>query len=460
MACKVILWNVLVFFFSQTVFICPGVFAASTPLTSDNGHLQPAISVADAQQKTNTEPAVVVPPTQDPEKPLSLPSPNAVIEKYNPNAIKVTPFSIHMDLAPELDSNRYLSVTVDQNGNATVIWTPNDNGKTEQCSGKFDPKTHQILIQDPTNVIGSVRLSFQELAHTGKYLLNSLEVVYKGGTVSTDDNGMSYGVLPHTETYTFNSDGLIQTRKSHMALGNDTWDDQTSYQYVRAGGKMKVASVTSYQDVVENGKSEHFASKDFFHYDAHGQQVAEVWAYSYIDSNGQWKCRAGYETVVSANTRIRVSADGLPVGFLDRVTSWSSSVIIDPVAKLRSTDYKRLPNGSYEYTVEEVKNAKGVFQPKMTLQFNADGSIKMTWIVQGKADILSGEHNDIPVKPSQNVNGYNVSYGSVNNQYGLIFEKYVPTVQVVVNYPAQKQVTLDGKIYNVQIDAQGIVTLT
>ena len=74
-----------------------------------------------------------------------------------------------------------------------------------------------------------------------------------------------------------------------------------------------------------------------------------------------------------------------------------------------------------------VTNSAGVYEAKMVVQYkkDADHTLKMIWIVQGKADILSNEHNDIPLVPNQTVKGFNVTYASTNGVYGLIFDNSV-----------------------------------
>ena len=109
-----------------------------------------------------------------------------------------------------------------------------------------------------------------------------------------------------------------------------------------------------------------------------------------------------------------------------------------------------------------VTNSAGVYEAKMVVQYkkDADHTLKMIWIVQGKADILSNEHNDIPLVPNQTVKGFSVTYASTNGVYGLIFDNSVsPWNRVVVDYPAMKTVELGGVTYKISINNKGILSL-
>ena len=56
------------------------------------------------------------------------------------------------------------------------------------------------------------------------------------------------------------------------------------------------------------------------------------------------------------------------------------------------------------------------------------------------------------------MNGYTVYYGENGSSYGLVFSK-AGTTPVVVDYPAQNTVMLNGKNYVVHINSAGAIVL-
>ena len=426
-------------------------------LLSGGDREQTVITLAAANQRAAVS-AQQLPPVQNPGNVLVPPTPLPMPVSPMPDrpVIRVIPFSVTRPLFPESDQNQTLSVSVDRNGNATVRWTAPSTNQTVTYQGLFDPKTQKIVIQSSTGVISQVQVSFQKIPGN-MYALSVFEVVYRGGNISTDSAGIASSVLPHIEKYTYSPDGFLQTRESHFNAGDGSYNYMTSYGYGWVGNKKLLQSVSYNDTVLSNGVLTRFSGKKFFNYDSNGNRTVSVWAYTYIDAAGHWKCRAGYElTDKQADTRTSVTVEGLALTVYASITSWRSYPLISGFAVTRRIDYKKLPDGSYRYYVDEVKNAAGVFVPKMVAE-RTSGQIVKTWIIQGKADILSTEHDDILVKPSQDVNGYHVFYGSRNNQYGLIFEK--AAVRISIDYPTQKTVTLDGKIYDITIDALGVVIL-
>ncbi len=116
-----------------------------------------------------------------------------------------------------------------------------------------------------------------------------------------------------------------------------------------------------------------------------------------------------------------------------------------------------------QFEITYVKNSAGVF---------VAGDVYSPYgryIVQGKPDILSGESDDILCRGGQ-FNGYNIHYGSTYSgvqRYGLIFSKWTlgpdgtwRETTVVVDYPKNTVVELDGKKYDIKIDLQGNISLS
>ena len=378
-----------------------------------------------------------------------------------------TPFTI--SVSTTTSGNKDLTVSVDKNGKATVTW----GGIVYE--GWFDFDTKQIFIDVPTyntwiekdynrnrGPIKSERWTLQLEKQGVAYFIKSL--VQRIDYLSGDKR---------VSTYYFGNNGLLKTQSLRQKYGNKESFEREFYTYIWINGDHLVRSIVSKTDYKSYptdmdklpAKIDYFSSstsKTFYDYDANGRRIAGVYV---NDSNNATTYSASYWRL-EGNKRISAAAYNLKINFLKRVRSAKDYRVIDQFALVRDEDYYSDPGRGidFKFRIEYAKNSTGVFVARYVIKNDQ----KNHYIVRGKPDVLSGESDDI-LFHTQKLNGYWVSYGEdyPNKSYGLVFSTWRQTangsfeqVTIVVDYPKDTVVELDGKKYDIHIDKQGNMSLS
>lgn len=373
--------------------------------------------------------------------------------------LSMTPFKISASTSIR-DGAKNLTVTVDDEGHAVVVWDH------QSFIGKFDPDTKQIKIDISTGSQWTLQFEFSP---TGSYFLSSLEV-------KSVENSMD-----SIHTYYFQEDGLLEAH---------SWNSETSFSkmaftYVHIGDKVFLGSVIASTETVDvkegvTLRTETF-EKTFYAYDASGNEISYV-TVTKSTSNGVSFYYALYNLLDGVKQYQAQSFGYFKVDLTNLINSAKDYEVVNQFANSKMEffcDGDGGGIGKFKFSIEYAKNEKGEFVAKF-VQVASTTFPSIAYIVQGLPDVLSDESNDIPYRHAQTVNGYTVSYTAAYQQlsqvfareklryigYGLVFSK--PPVQpdgtwdhtvVVVDYPQEKTVALDGKFYDIEIDKDGMVQL-
>ncbi len=447
-------FNTLVVFIlilSQIGMGAPVAAAQNVPTSQDLlMDAQPEISAAKAEtlSKPQLQMDAPLPSLAQAENPLSPASPvGETVSSSRPGpGLRIRPFSAWTSLSPLGDPSFSVSVKVDAKGKAVIEAHTGWGNEPTTYAGTFNPRTNQIVVG---NVIVHVK------PQGNGYYISSFEIQH-GTQVAEKYTFTPYGLPSSHEIHEKNPNGPITPNNT-----DQRWD----YTYVKIGGKYLYDSAVL-TTVHTAGNSVYTdLNKTYLRYNNEGLVTVRLVTSSVRGPSGIGSFSATYSFYnFKGDTLTQASYSSTNAALIDqlnsRINSWKDCTVIDQYAPSRRIYYQLMDNTynnhSYRYYVDEVKNAQGVFVPKMTAHLT-NGLIDKIWIVQGKADILSKEKNDIYLAVGQTVNGYSVTYGSTNDVYGLIFSK--GDVRVTIDYPKIKTVELDGKKYSVLIDDQGIVTL-
>ncbi len=364
------------------------------------------------------------------------------------------PFTI--SVSTSIHGNKDLTITVDGDYNATVTWY----GTT--YNGRFDPDSMKVIIENPYQWSGTSQWVFK---FTDAYSLESFEMAY-------DYYGRSSTV------YKF-ADDLLMSINSRYESGSYSSISDTAYSYIAINGKSLIISIdtsysytSSYSGVTYTGSGQ---SKTFYAYDVEGIQTAWLYVGNYT-YNGKASYYAAYMLYNKEHiARTDVYAYNADPNLMGLIKSADDYQLVDQYTYTKNTTYFEDTSYSWskrKYSIEYAKDSQGQFIAKKVYDKNWQ-----TYIVVGNPDLLSGEMNDIFIKSYQTINTYNVSYGAAYSYdyntgqqsylgYGLIFSKWAKSsdssykqITVVVDYPKDSKVKLDGKEYSISIDTAGTVKL-
>ena len=427
--------------------------------------------VAPTDVPANTDP-VKLPagPIQPGENP-ALSRPNAT-ENIPPAPPAFKAFQV----SASTDSGGATNLTIDvrDSGESTVVY----NGKT--YTGTYDRGNGRLDLVLFQNAYLTQTLSMEFVFADGRWQLTRMKEHY--------DKNTSHGWVKET-TYVFVQNPLMGPMVQQMTLvgtgcpeGPYQYTNIYTYTYLNimdVNDPSKNIKVVKASEVVES----HFSSdqteptsnlsKTYYNYDADGNEIGSV----SVERDYSWTVSydAGYEIRDPANRRI-IYGNTSDSDLMDRIRQFSDYSVVDQNARTRRIVYFTDTTLSVQaFTVEEAKQGDvpgyGEFVPRKVE--TADGK---TYIVQGAVDLLSpgDADKDILFKNGQEVNGYKVTYeqgyqyeNGKNTQlgYGLVFTKDAlvdgvwQSTKVVVDYPKGTSVKLNGKLYEIEIDAAGVLRL-
>ena len=375
----------------------------------------------------------------------------------------MTPVNFAVSASP-YGSAPDLLVSVDENYKATVTYA----GQTH--TGTYDEKTGQITINLDQNQPPSKWTLSISNGSSGLPFLSAFE---------QNQNGTN-------SRFEFNQAGLM-IHSSWISGTNYSYD--AYYTYVQIGDKNYIESMTqkghsgylywlnasgdstiAQPPLLPNGYS--WFSKTFYAYDDKGNTTITVTTGTNQPDNGVATYSA-YYSLSDGVKQVYVSAN-LDKDISELIHSAKDYSVIDQYAMFKTEYY----NG-YQMSLTYVKDETGIFVPRYVQTGNK------AYIVQGQPDILFPDDTakDIFILPWQNVNDYSVYYGAAYSYsgdfliagqqqtpkylgYGLVFSKWAKKADgtygqttVVVDYPKTNKVALDGKLYQISINAQGVVQL-
>ncbi|HRK62282.1 MAG TPA: hypothetical protein PLY88_07040 [Candidatus Omnitrophota bacterium] len=331
----------------------------------------------------------------------------------------------------------------------------------------------------------------------------------------------------------YNENGMIEFESwsNHAYYGYNS--GKTDYTYVEINGKQLVASIISktnshgrkiyrpyiekpyitnhVAEKIETQPAEEFfsiskpayyesisipfiiegesVSKIFNAYDAEGNMVQQVSLYS-STHEGETTYSGSYTNYgahIIESASAKISAE-----IFDAINSAGTQDLIDQHANTKTEQHFSGSARKWEghkFTITHARDENG-FTPR----FVQMADYQTGYFVQGNPDVLSGESDDIRIKNSQTINGYNIYVGEAHEEifemvqptnandhfaepsypksvqrylgYGLVFSKwgekedgsYGQTI-VLVDYPAVKTVELDGQIFEIELDVEGNISL-
>ena len=290
-----------------------------------------------------------------------------------------------------------------------------------------------------------------------------------------------------TETvYTFTtltedpSVAILQSSRSTSVLSNTTVITYKPIYNDPANHALGIKQLATQSSVLSNPKG--ITKESYYAYDDAGNKTATV---DVTPTSANYQISEAYADSDLVNNRtISATASGNLTG-LSHSPEQAINVINQHVL-MQTVVY--FQDATKQFTVETAKNGDNDFSPRRVVMAASTGCevALTTTIVQGEVDQLaknSSDPKDIPIQNLQSVNGYDVFYGSYRNQhafvnmpanapsgYGLVFAKPPAdaglfrnkdyTDIVIVDYPRQQNMWLDGLYYSIKInDVTGAVTL-
>lgn len=348
------------------------------------------------------------------------------------------PFAL--SASTNMDGLKNLTVSVDEDNQAVVKWY------SQEYKGVYDPTTDCVTVSPYAGSAWVIQIATEN----GVQSIGSLEQRYTSANYNY-----------RYKTY-FSVDGrMSKTVYVYWTPDGQRYDYVTDYVMTAIGTQpISTRSESRLNDKLVS------TSKEFLSYDARGNNILDAYVYATTDKDGNTTYGLSSYRMNGACV-IYLHGDRMSANVFDLVQSAADVKLLDDVAPYREEDYfKDETQSEYVYSMYFGRNAAG----QMVARYyqTADGQ---TAIVVGEPDLLTSERDDIQIAYGA-VNGYSVYYGEtsyltgIQGSYGLIFNKgeYAngqwKSTSVVVDYPSEKHVTLDGVKHKISIADGGKVQLS
>ncbi len=385
-------------------------------------------------------------------------------EEMAPPLKPATPFTgFKTAVATTPNGKTDLSVVVNANGSATVTW----NQKKYKSNFDFVQGKVVVTIQNTSQTKEELTLSFREEA--GQFSLKSLKILTQIISGASSRQGET--------TMTFKS-GELATQTEIIQSGSGANRDQYKevQTYTKVNGKLLLESRMISDKMLGQPNSSTYVKKDFFQYDQKGNEKIHLT----IEGLEEQRFRMNVSYVASDSvhkTKMTVSTVLSDRAIYDALRSAADYAKLDSAALSKRVDYFADSNlSTLTATVDFRKNGSGEFVPEPVYFSN-----NLYYLVRHAADLFSNESDDIAMKPSQTVNGYQITvkplyFSGSQIQKGLeisFSNQALKTVTTQVNgklktaqqltgevvvlsqYPTENKVKLGGVLYAVNFDAAG-----
>lgn len=351
----------------------------------------------------------------------------------------------------ESDPNGYIQLNIDKDQDATITI---GSSTSSIYRGIFDTDKSTVTIAISDSIKWVFGVSQQQLTY---YEIKS--------------SGVGWG---SSTKYEFTDGHLAATSHWYKGIGYSSYS-RTSYTFVEIDGKRRLQSVVSEYNYSSTfiGMSSRNSGKStvYNEYDSAARLIATINKSSYQAASGEVQYSASYVLYdYDSHATMTASASGLNLSQAGSIRAAEDFAKVDYYATSKSVNYFKDNTFKWDKWIRSIyaaKNTDGTFSPKSVT--DAEGCS----IVVNQPDVLSSETDDIRIRSSQMVNGYSVYYGQGYNysegklnylSFGLVFTKSGVTngswsqKTVVVDYPRESKVTLDGVTYEIQ-RTNGVISL-